>query len=187
MKPQTEQRLKLSLAKLIRTTLASTWLWKQPAMLPLAEQRRKLRRAASKAKADPTILLEDLGFNLPIKTAFPEHAAVALAEMLELLAAAEEREDGMQELVSSEQNERRIVRLLLAFFGALVARPGRPRLDQYRQAADLFRDGKSFHELCLELKPEYSTSSKEQQRKMRDAMRAGVLRFGRRVSMKPPQ
>lgn len=91
------------------------------------------------------------------KLALPDPVAIALAEVVERLAEA----------LGRDRRKR-----------------GRPPRKIYREAADLhYKQGWSFRRLCRKfLGPEYSAAGKEGQKRMRDAMRAGVERRWARLS-----
>jgi hypothetical protein len=109
----------------------------------------------------------------------PERAAVALYEILEAFAPVAHSAEAMREFMASEKSQREIILQLLAFFGSLVARPGRPRVDKYRRAAAFrVQNGKTTnHTLCVRFEPEYASMSGPDQRKARDRMRVGVDRL----------
>lgn len=187
MKPETTQRLRLSTASLVRAGFASAWFWEivnswqPPANDSLRRARRVLQRAAVKAKDDPLGFMEHLAgadwFTPDAK--FPERAAVAGSEILDhfteyLKALATSKAEFVL-----ENSERKNLDLVLAFFGALAARPGRPGKDIYRRAVEFcLRNGKTpINRLCIAFWPGYSSMGRNDQRKARASMRSGVSRL----------
>lgn len=186
MKPETTQRLRFSTASLVRAGVASSWFWEiinswqPPANDSVRKACRRLQRAAVKAKADPLGFMEHLAgadwFTPDAK--FPERAAVAGAEILDQFTEYLKALATLKAEFVFENRERKNLDLILAFFGALAARPGRPGKDIYRRAAEFcLRNGKTpINRLCIDFWPEYSFLGRNDQRKARASMRSGVAR-----------
>ena len=176
MKPETLDRLRFSTASFLRALFASSWVWERLPNGFVRSNRARFQRAARKSQDDPLGFVEKyLGgmnwFTVDATDAkLPERAAVALSEMVDYLVKAD--------FVIDEKTEGKLLRSLLAFFRALAARPGRPRLSKYRVAASFqVLNGKtSIHNLCGKFETGYSTMSRDQQRRAREQMRSGVSR-----------
>jgi len=185
VKPETQQRARLSAAAILRAVLASSWFWQHP-LLPrdlVRKNRARLQRAARRAKDDPLGFVEKyLGLpKSPTDSKFPERAAVALSEILDPVAAVAETADGLREFLASEENQRKNVRSLAAFMCALAARPGRPRTDKYRRALLHFSQGKSILQLCQMFEPGFTSMKGPERRKALERMRKGVTRVTTKV------
>ena len=181
MKPETTERLRLCVATALRAAIASTWIWEgQPAGdSSVQKNRRMLQRAARKAEGDPIGFVEKyLGWDWKSYNAakFPERAAVVVCELLEILEKRLTQSQDTTEFF--EGNRRKVLSLASSFFGSLAAQPGRPAMSKYRSAAALrvLNPKLSAHNLCKKFELDYPSMSKEDQRKARQKMRAGVRR-----------
>lgn len=183
MKPETQERLKKSVASLLAAAFESAWAWKRLPSEFVRKNRVRIQRAARKAKAEdnPVGFVEHyLGSDFfALDAKLPEGAAIALSDVFTRIAQMVHDEQRIFELVSDKTAEREIAHLLGSFFRSLAARPGRPQKDKYRSAAAFcVQKGKtSNHRLCLLFDPAYrSLTTPEQRRRAQDRMRSGVNR-----------
>ena len=75
-------------------------------------------------------------------------------------------------------------KLLQIIRSLLSERAGRKRIDRYDKALVLFKNGSSFHQICVELDPDYATTkSGDVQRRARERMKSGIFRRLRRTAL----
>jgi hypothetical protein len=179
MKQETVERLKLSLAGVLRANIATPWAWDiLECLLPdwARKNRRRVQRAALKSKGDPlgfvSRYLAGL-FSTPDPKC-PERAAIKLCSVLDRLADVTEHRDRLGEL-----SDRDMARDFSAFFGVLAAQPGRKRLDIYDKASRLVSE-KTVQRICYEVDSDYReklpTMTKAERRKRENRMRSGLYR-----------
>jgi hypothetical protein len=177
MRQETLEHLKRSYAESMRAIIAAPWFMDFVGrQFPRSSARRfwkRLGRAAGKSEGNPVAFM-DRYFGLcwfAPEDNLSERGAIAGASIFRRIAHVATQPGGLTPTPEAAHE-------LLTFLRSLAAQPpGRSRLGKYDKAFELFLNGKkSMHGLCLQLEPDYSSKTKEQQHFARDRMRSGINR-----------
>lgn len=168
-------------AEHIRSKFSQDWLWNYvEGMASIARMRRKVQPAANRAKKNPIAFVKQVAIPLGLvephvldspKFKVPNRKMQTFRQVIQQAIRMNHNPDLISELDHTELRKQ----WLSLFSGD----PGARRKEIHKDAYALRKQGKSLHQICMKLRPEYSTKNHLEQNAIRKSMSEGIRRYAR--------